>query len=412
MKALSMNINYVIGKTYIFSKKKLTGVVVLGVVLGMSIYIFLNSMMVGFDKSSNASIFKSTSHIRVYKDDEISKPLIENSDAKPIIINPKVVPVNNTIINPNLIMETILKQKEVTVVTPQVNSNVFYNNGKSQISGLSVGIKPDEANLMYDIQSFMVEGNFELLKSNPNGIVIGSGISQKMNLAINDNINLTSSKAVNRTFKVVGIFKTNNSNTDKTKSYINISAAQQLLKEGTSYITDININIQNPEDAEQVAKKIESITGYKAEGWKQANETLMAANKMRKMIITFVSLTILLVAGFGIYNILNMTVSQKINDIAILKAMGFKGKDVIRIFVTQAVSIGIMGVIGGMLLAVILITILKTVYLGGDIGYFPIDYEIKKFAQGIIIGLIITFFAGYIPAKKAANVDPVEILRK
>ena len=261
-----MNINYVIAKTYIFSNKKLTGVAVLGVVLGMSIYIFMNSMMVGFDKSSNASIFKSTSHIRVYKDDEISKPLIENSDAKPIIINPKVVPVNNTIINPNLIMETILKQKEVTVVTPQVNSNVFYNNGKSQISGLSVGIKPDEANLMYDIQSFMVEGNFELLKSNPNGIVIGSGISQKMNLAINDNINLTSSKAVNRTFKVVGIFKTNNSNTDKTKSYINISAAQQLLKEGTSYITDININIQNPEDAEQVAKKIESITGYKAEG--------------------------------------------------------------------------------------------------------------------------------------------------
>lgn len=407
-----MNINYVIAKTYIFSNKKLTAVAVLGVVLGMSIYIFMNSMMVGFDKSSNASIFKSTSHIRVYKDDEISKPLIENSDAKPIIINPKVVPVNNTIINPNLIMETILKQKEVTVVTPQVNSNVFYNNGKSQISGLSVGIKPDEANLMYNIQSFMVEGNFELLKSNPNGIVIGSGISQKMNLAINDNINLTSSKAVNRTFKVVGIFKTNNSNTDKTKSYINISAAQQLLKEGTSYITDININIQNPEDAEQVAKKIESITGYKAEGWKQANETLMAANKMRKMIITFVSLTILLVAGFGIYNILNMTVSQKINDIAILKAMGFKGKDVIRIFVTQAVSIGIMGVIGGMLMAVILITILKKVYVGGDIGYFPIDYEVKKFAQGITIGLIITFFAGYIPAKKAANVDPVEILRK
>jgi lipoprotein-releasing system permease protein len=138
----------------------------------------------------------------------------------------------------------------------------------------------------------------------------------------------------------------------------------------------------------------------------------MAANRMRKMIITFVSLTILLVAGFGIYNILNMTVSQKINDIAILKAMGFKGKDVIRIFVTQAVSIGLMGVIGGIFLATILITILKKVYVGGDIGYFPIDYETKKFIQGTVIGLVITFFAGYIPAKKAANVDPVEIFRK
>lgn len=407
-----MNINSAIAKTYIFSNKKLTAVAVLGVLLGMSVYIFMNSLLVGFDKSSNTSIFRNTSHIRVYKDDEISKPLINQSESKSIIVNPKVVPINNRIINPNLVIETILKQKEVTVVTPQVNTSVFYNNGKSQISGISVGIKPDEANLMYDIKSFMVDGNFDLLKSNPNGIVIGSGISQKMNLAIGDNLNLTSSKSINRTFKVVGIFKTNNSITDKTKSFINLAASQQLLKEGNSYITDINVNVTDPEIAEKVAAKLTQITGYKAEGWKQANETLMATNKMRKMIITFVSLTILLVAGFGIYNILNMTVSQKINDIAILKAMGFKGKDVIRIFVTQAISIGIMGVIGGVIMATILITILKRVYLGGDIGYFPIDYEPKKFVQGVVIGLIITFFAGYIPAKKAANVDPVDILRK
>jgi lipoprotein-releasing system permease protein len=211
---------------------------------------------------------------------------------------------------------------------------------------------------------------------------------------------------------LIGVFKTNNSNTDKTKSYINISASQQLLKEGTNYITDINVNIIDPENAEVIATKLSEITGYKAEGWKQSNETLMASNKMRKIIITFVSLTILLVAGFGIYNILNMTVSQKINDIAILKAIGFKGKDVIRIFVTQAVTIGFLGVIGGVLMASVLITVLKNVYVGGDIGYFPIDYEPKKYLQGIVIGLVITFFAGFIPAKKAANVDPVEILRK
>jgi lipoprotein-releasing system permease protein len=407
-----MNINSLIAKTYIVSNKKLTAVAVLGVLLGMSIYIFMNSMMVGFDKSSESSVFKSTAHIRVYKDDEISKALIKQNDSKSLIINPKVVPVNNTIINPNLVIETILKQKEVVVVTPQVNITVFYNNGKSQISGLAEGVKPDEANLMFNINSFMVDGNFDLLKSNPNGIVIGSGISEKMNLRINDNLNLTSSKGVNRSFKVIGIFKTNNSILDKTKSYINISASQQLLKEGTSYITDINVNITDPENAELIASKLSEITGYKAEGWKQANENLMASNKMRKIIITFVSLTILLVAGFGIYNILNMTVSQKINDIAILKAIGFKGKDVIRIFVTQAVTIGFLGVIGGVLMASVLITILKNVYVGGDIGYFPIDYEPKKYLQGIVIGLVITFFAGFIPAKKAANVDPVEILRK
>jgi lipoprotein-releasing system permease protein len=407
-----MNINTRIAKKYIISNKRLTSVAVLGVLLGMSIYIFMNSMLVGFDKTSNISIFKSTSHIRVYKDDEISRPLLDSNQSQPLILNPKVVPKKNTIINPNLVIETIQKMETVEVVTPQVTTSIFYTNGKSQIAGIATGTKPDEANKMYNIQSFMVVGNFDQLKNNPNGIIIGSGIAEKMNLNIGDNMNLTSSKAVNRTFQVIGIFKTNNSITDKTKSYIHISAAQQLLRESNSYITDINVNISDPEKASEMAKKIAMLTGYNAEGWKEANETMMAANKMRKIVITFVSLTILLVAGFGIYNILNMTVSQKINDIAILKAIGFKGKDVIRIFVTQAVTIGILGVIGGMLMATILITFLKTVYIGGDIGYFPIDYEPTKFIQGVLIGLFITFWAGYIPARKAAKVDPVDILRK
>ena len=159
-------------------------------------------------------------------------------------------------------------------------------------------------------------------------------------------------------------------------------------------------------------ENVSASTGYKAEGWKQANETLMAAQRMRKIIITFVSTTILLVAGFGIYNILNMTITQKINDIAILKAMGFKGKDVIRIFVTQAVTVGVMGVMGGMIMATVIITILQHVYVGGDIGYFPITYETTKYIQGVIVGMVITFFAGYIPAKKASNIDPVQIFRK
>ena len=407
-----MNISLDIAKTYLFSNKKMTAVATLGVVLGMSIYIFMNSMLVGFDKSSSASIFKTTPHIRIYNDDIISKPLIQDTKEKYIITNPKIVPKTNTLINPKVIIETLSKLSEVTVVTPQVATSVFFNNGKSQIAGSAIGIKPEEANIMFDIKSYMVEGNFDVLKSNSNGIIIGSGIAEKMSLGIGDNVSITSSKSVTKNLKIIGIFKTNNSKVDKTTSYVNIASAQQFLKEGSSYVTDINVNILNPENAEKTATIISNLTGYKAEGWKEANATFMAANKMRKIIITFVSFTILIVAGFGIYNILNMTITQKINDIAILKAMGFKGKDVIRIFVTQAISIGVAGVLGGMLIATVLISILKNVYVGGDIGYFPIDYEPLKYLQGVIVGLFITFFAGYIPAKKAAKVDPVSIFRK
>jgi len=407
-----MNINYKIAKTYIFSNKKLTAVGVLGVLLGMSVYIFMNSLMVGFDRTSNTTVFKNTAHIRVYKDDEISKPLIKDSIAPYLIINPKIVPKINTIINPKKILQILKNDENVVIATPQVNTNVFYNNGKSQISGTAIGIIPEEANNMFDIKSTLVEGHFDHLIHNPNGIIIGSGVAEKMNLTTGDNINLTSSKGINRTLKIIGIFKTNNYNIDKIKSYINMPLAQQILKEGNTYITDINVKVADPETAEPIAAHLTELTGYNAESWQKSNETIVAAGRMRKIIISFVSFTILLIAGFGIYNILNMTVSQKINDIAILKAMGFKGNDVVRIFVTQAVSIGVMGVIGGVAMATVVITLLKKVYIGGDIGYFPINYESTKYLQGIIIGLVITFFAGYIPAKKAANVDPVEILRR
>jgi lipoprotein-releasing system permease protein len=407
-----MNINRNIAWTYFIASKKMTLVAILGVVLGISIFMFMNSMAAGFDRTSGESFFKSTPHIRVYKDDKISQPLREGPDLKTLIVNPKVVPSINTIDNPIDWMKLIRKQKEVVVVFPQVSCPVFYNNGKSQITGTTIGFDPVEADKMFRISTFTVQGSITDLSTHQDGIIIGSGIAEKMNLMTGDKINMTSSKGVNLTLTVVGIFKTNNSKEDKTKSYVNLSTGQQFLKEGNSYVTDINVNIDNPDRAPQVAKELTELTGYKAEDWIAANETYMAASRIRKIVITFISFTLLIVSSFGIYNILNMTVSQKINDIAILKAMGFNGGDVIRIFVYQALTIGAIGVILGVMLALILVQALQHVYIGGDIGYFPIRFEPWVFLRGIFIGLFITFLAGYVPAKKAAKVDPVSIFRK
>jgi lipoprotein-releasing system permease protein len=408
------SINSEISISYIVTKKKLTMVAALGVTIGLAIFVFMNSMMKGFDRKSTESIFKTVPHIRLYKDDETSMPLpiAEKENNLRVIINPKIVPENNVLVNPDAIIKFLQKQKDVTVVTPQTNVNVFYNNGKSQISGLSSGINFEEADRMFNIKSTIVEGNANDLKNVQNGILLGVGIANKMNVKTGDNISITSSKNVVKIMKVVGLFRTNNSVTDKSKSYINTSIAQQLLVKGSTYITDININITDFDNAELYATSFSKLTGYKAEDWKSANEALMAAARMRKIIITVISFSILLVAGFGIYNILNMTISQKLNDIAILKAMGFKGNDVIRIFVQQAVIIGMMGIAIGLTLATILVNVLKHVYVGGDIGYFPIQFESTMYLRGMIFGFVITFFAGYIPAKKAANVDPVSIFRK
>lgn len=405
-------INSEIAFTYINTNKKLTAVAALGILLGMAIYIFMNSMMAGFGKMSDESIFKVSPHIRIFNEQDISQPIASQKNKLSILINPKIRNTQNTILNPNQLITLLKKQENVSIVTPQVTQNVFLSMGMSQLSVRTLGIIPDEAEQMFNISQSMVEGKIEDLKQNLNGIVIGSGISEKLSLRMGDNINVLSSKSVNKVFKVIGIFQLNNKREDDSKSYINMMAAQQLLKENNSYITDINVNTTDAYQAKYIAPKLSTLVGYKAEDWETANETLMAASKMRKIIITFVSTTILIIAGFGIYNILNMTVSQKINDIAILKAMGFERNDVIRIFVTQAIVIGMIGVSLGVVVALIMVNLLQKVYIGGDIGYFPIHFEPLKFLQGIAFGFIITFLAGYIPARKASKVDPVTIFRK
>jgi lipoprotein-releasing system permease protein len=408
------NIDTDISVTYIITSKKLTLVAALGVTIGIAIFIFMNCMTAGFTHKSNTMIFNNTPHIRVYKDDQISKPLVKTIDSGrlELISNPKVVPESDRIVDPDRIVALLKAQPEVTIVTPQIAVNVFYNSGMSQITGNASGVEITEADRMFNIKPTMVDGKMDDLAILPNGILLGVGIAAKMNVKTGDNISITSSRNVTKVMKVAGLFKTNNSLTDKTRSYISIHSAQQLLREGASYVTDIDVDVADFTKAADYSARFSALTGYKAEDWKAANDTLVSAANMRSVLVSAISLSILLVAGFGIYNILNMTISQKINDIAILKAMGFQGGDVIRIFVLQGALIGLMGIIVGLLFAGLLVYLTSKIYVGGDIGYFPIVFEPSIFGRGSLFGLVITLLAGYLPARKAANVDPVSIFRK
>jgi lipoprotein-releasing system permease protein len=123
-------------------------------------------------------------------------------------------------------------------------------------------------------------------------------------------------------------------------------------------------------------------------------------------------ITIFIVAGFGIYNILNMVIYEKIKEIAILKATGFQGKDVISIFLRQSLIIGVIGSFAGMLLGWSVSYTVSKMYLGlGNVEYLPITFLAKHYIQGGVFGIVTAFFAGYIPAVRASKVDPVLIIR-
>lgn len=411
---MKLSVNTEIALTHILTRKKQTLVASLGVTIGITAFVFLNSLVLGFNHFFDNTVFKSMPHMRIFKDDEISKSLSSNKDSSSlaIVVNPKILNKTKNLINPQLLVSEIKRQPDVVAAAQWVTVNLFYTSGKSLLNGVASGANIREADAMFNIESTMVEGNARSLESVTNGILIGSGIAEKLNLKLNDNLTVVSSIGASKVMKVVGVFKTSNSAVDKSKSYMNLAAAQQLLREGPSYVTDIYVNVKDPDKVANYKLPFEAITGYKLEDWKEANETFVAGSKTRAIMMRAISGAILLVAAFGIYNILNMTIMQKLNDIAILKATGFSSKDVVKIFVTEAFLMGSFGTFMGLLLASFLINLMSKVYIGGDIGYFPIGFEPTILALGTFVGLLVTVGAGFIPAKNASKVDPVEIFRK
>jgi lipoprotein-releasing system permease protein len=306
-----------------------------------------------------------------------------------------------------------LKTKSFVInAAPQVNVDLFYNSGKSQLKGLGSGINVIEADAMFNIQSTMLAGHLENLSSDLNGIIIGKGVAEKMNVRVDDNLTVISSFGVIKVMKVIGIFATENRTTDESKSYINIATAQQLIKESPNSVTDIYLGVREPDSAAYFATELQEMTEYKVEDWKTANADQLAQDNMLGTMTPMIAFSIMLVAAFGIYNIINMTITQKMNDIAILKANGFKGKDIVKIFVTEAFIMGAIGTFLGLLLGAVLVQILRGVYIGPPVGYFPIKFDVSIFLSATLFGLIVSLCAGYLPARKASKIDPVEIFRK
>jgi lipoprotein-releasing system permease protein len=411
---MKSSINLDIAFTHIFTRKKQTLVAALGVTLGVAIFLFMNSLTAGFSKYSRDEIFKSNAHIKIYKNDETSTPIQAHreGEAMAVIVNSQITTLSKTLNNPDALLRQVKEAPFVTNAIAQVTFDAYYNRGKTRIRGSSNGVNMVDYGKMFNTSKYMVAGDVEALQSNLNGIIIGSGIAENLNLGLNDNITVSSSFGVSKVLRIVGIFKMGSSMTDDSKSYVNISTAQQLLKERPSYVTTIYANTLNSDKSESYAKQLQPLTSYTIEDWKTTNADVLAGEKTRNTMMGAISLSILLVAGFGIYNILNMTVSQKIGDIAILKAIGFSGGDVIKIFVMEAVVMGILGTLMGLGLGAILIKIMSGIYMGGPVGNFPITFQASLFLESFLLGFIITVCAGYFPARKAANVDPVSILKK
>jgi lipoprotein-releasing system permease protein len=198
------------------------------------------------------------------------------------------------------------------------------------------------------------------------------------------------------------------------RAYVMLRNLQTLLGK-PEIIGRIEIRLRDPELAVQVTERIERAFGYDAESWQETNANFLGLFAMQNMILRFVIGAILLVGGFGILAIQIMIVLQKQRDIAILRAMGFEARDIERMFLAQGVLIGAVGNLFGIGLGCVFMAGLARIHFripgSTDITYMAIDWSPLQFLLAGGVAMLAAMTAAFLPARRAAKVEPVDVLR-
>jgi lipoprotein-releasing system permease protein len=202
---------------------------------------------------------------------------------------------------------------------------------------------------------------------------------------------------------------------DRFQCFATLATVQNLLVRPRSYITDIQVRLHDLALAPQVAAEYRARFGVEALDIQTANAQFDTGSAVRSLISYVVSVVLLVVAGFGIYNILNMMIYEKLDAIAILKATGFSGGDVRAIFLNLSMIIGLLGGAAGLVLGRLLAAGIGRIPFEFDaipgVTTYPVDHDPQYYLIGIAFALATTFVAGWFPARKASRIDPVEIIR-
>jgi lipoprotein-releasing system permease protein len=409
-----------IAKALMLARWKQTLVAAVGVVFSITMFVTLLGFMNGLNDLLDSLILNRTPHIRLYNE-------IKPTKIQPIDKDPNYKSSHNFVesIKPNggrleiynnaSIMSTLKKDKRILGISPKIAAQVFYNVGAIDMTGTISGIDVEAENRLFKFSEYVVGGNYIDLKNVPNSIILGKVAAEKMLAEIGDVIQVTSAKGERMQLKVVGYFQSGLQDIDKVQSYASISTAQKILGKTNNYITDIQIKLNDINQAPEMAREFGSIFEVDAIDIQTANSQFETGSDIRTLISYAVGITLLIVAGFGIYNILNMMIFEKMDSIAILKATGFSGKEVQKVFILIALSIGIVGGLFGLIFGFVFSFIIDNLPFNTaaipTVKTFPVNYDLKFYLIGTLFSIITTYLAGYFPAKKASKIDPVIIIR-
>jgi lipoprotein-releasing system permease protein len=397
-------------------RRRQTLVSVSGVALGVAFFIAIAALMRGFQTYFVNQIIDVAPHITVK--DETRLP----ADQAAVLAYPGgAVAVHG--VKPTDRIRGIraagdklamLEAMEGVAAAPVLQGQALLRYGARDVSAVISGIEPSRHVRISNIEKDMTAGRLDDLRATANGLIIGEALAQRLGVQLGDTITAVSPAGVSLSMKIVGLFRTGIQNVDQSYGFA-LLKVQQVLQNRPNVVNQILVRLADVTRAEPLARQIEARFGDRSESWEEQNRNILTVFVIQNAIMYSVTGAILLVAAFGIYNIISTVVFEKIRDIAILKSLGFTEGDIQLLFLVQGMIAGLLGAIVGCLLGAVMIEALAQVRFGVDTpagqDRFILARDWRVYAVASLFAILAAGVAAVIPARRASRLDPVQVVR-
>ncbi|MDX9691197.1 MAG: FtsX-like permease family protein [Acholeplasmataceae bacterium] len=372
---------------FLSSAKRQTFIIVLGIAVGVSVQVFIGSLISGLQKSLVDTTIGSSSHITILKDDF---QLIEDYE---------------------ILMDDLNQNNKLSVVVPTVTlPEGILTEGLVTKEILLRGFDLQEANQIYKFDDKLTDGTD--LPINDYEIILGIGLKDALGIDIGDEI-AYELRGVGQTFTVVNFFDFNVDVINQTWAVTTLQTAQIVLD--SDAVTSIETQIKDVFAARSIASSFIDTYGdedYNVTNWMDLNEELLSGLNGQSTSSYMIQVFVIISVVLGISSVLAITVLQKSKQIGILKAMGITDKDASLVFLFEGFILGIFGAIGGVLLGLGLLYSFQTFALNPDgTPVVPIFIEPNFIMFSALIALGASTLAALIPAIKSSKLTVIEVIR-
>lgn len=407
---------------HLLSRRRQTSLTLLGIILGAAAYIAISGMMLGFQTFIIDQLVNNDAHIRINAREEMLTDLSLNSaffDPDHTIIKwlkpPSGRKDNAYILAPRAWLDRLEKDTDVIGVSPQLIVQAIANYGKVTMGVRIIGSEPEKQRLVTNIENYMLTGKFSDIGTSGNRIAVGKDFLDKVGAAQGESIFLTVGKSAPQPFKIVSVFQLGVKALDESTIFGSLSDVQKM-NQTPSRISDIAIRLSDVEKAGDLATTLNLMGQEKVQSWDQSNEGIMSVFTTQDIVRNSMTISILVVAGFGIYNILSLAVSHKRREIAILRSMGFEPRDISTLFLTQGIILGLIGGVVGCCLGLgasygMSLIRVSTARMLGSGGHMMVSFDYLIYIKSFFLAVISSSLASYFPARSAGKLEPIDIIR-